>query len=303
MQASQRTVFSAPALVRLLARVSRVEPAESGPSAFEQLREWLRWTDAIALSNVLDAALPASALSPRPRVASDAGDTETRLCAEARTALARAITEDSAFVLARRTTRPGARGPAASVPAPDAGNTIDYATIRQHYVSMQQMMEARVADLRDRVRQRLAARSAPMARLAAIDEIMERALGEREHALLSAVPALLESHFKRLREAESSAMTGAADANAKADADSNADADADADAAAGAGAGAGARASADAGARASADAIAASGAGDTTRTTGAWLDKFRADMQSALHAELAIRFQPVEGLLAALRDR
>jgi hypothetical protein len=34
---------------------------------------------------------------------------------------------------------------------------------------------------------------------------------------------------------------------------------------------------------------------------GAWLDVFRKDMQSVLLAELDIRFQPVEGLLAALR--
>lgn len=34
---------------------------------------------------------------------------------------------------------------------------------------------------------------------------------------------------------------------------------------------------------------------------GAWLDTFRYDMQCVLHAELDLRFQPVQGLLAALR--
>jgi hypothetical protein len=34
---------------------------------------------------------------------------------------------------------------------------------------------------------------------------------------------------------------------------------------------------------------------------GPWLDVFRKDMQSVLLAELEVRFQPVEGLLAALR--
>jgi hypothetical protein len=34
---------------------------------------------------------------------------------------------------------------------------------------------------------------------------------------------------------------------------------------------------------------------------GAWLNVFRKDMQSVLLAELDLRFQPVEGLLAALR--
>lgn len=36
-------------------------------------------------------------------------------------------------------------------------------------------------------------------------------------------------------------------------------------------------------------------------TSDAWLDVFRKDMQSVLLAELDLRFQPVEGLLAALR--
>ncbi|MBN3765882.1 DUF3348 domain-containing protein, partial [Burkholderia sp. Ac-20365] len=39
----------------------------------------------------------------------------------------------------------------------------------------------------------------------------------------------------------------------------------------------------------------------TAVASGAWLDMFRKDMQSVLLAELEIRFQPVEGLLAALR--
>jgi len=38
-----------------------------------------------------------------------------------------------------------------------------------------------------------------------------------------------------------------------------------------------------------------------TAAAGAWLSVFRNDMQSVLLAELEIRFQPVEGLLAALR--
>jgi hypothetical protein len=38
-------------------------------------------------------------------------------------------------------------------------------------------------------------------------------------------------------------------------------------------------------------------------TSGAWLDVFRKDMQSVLLAELDLRFQPVEGLLAALLTR
>jgi hypothetical protein len=48
---------------------------------------------------------------------------------------------------------------------------------------------------------------------------------------------------------------------------------------------------------------ASSAAADAAAAPHAWLDAFRADMQGALLAELDIRFQPVEGLLAALRTR
>ncbi|WGS45397.1 DUF3348 domain-containing protein [Burkholderia sp. JSH-S8] len=41
--------------------------------------------------------------------------------------------------------------------------------------------------------------------------------------------------------------------------------------------------------------------GNPAVTPGAWLDVFRKDMQSVLLAELEVRFQTVEGLLAALR--
>ncbi|GLQ99282.1 DUF3348 domain-containing protein [Dyella mobilis] len=42
---------------------------------------------------------------------------------------------------------------------------------------------------------------------------------------------------------------------------------------------------------------------DPATPSGAWLDVFRRDMQSVLLAELDLRFQPVDGLLAALRTR
>lgn len=47
----------------------------------------------------------------------------------------------------------------------------------------------------------------------------------------------------------------------------------------------------------------AAGGQATQSTSRAWLDAFRKDMQSVLLAELDVRFQPVDGLLAALRPR
>jgi hypothetical protein len=42
---------------------------------------------------------------------------------------------------------------------------------------------------------------------------------------------------------------------------------------------------------------------DAPAPDDSWLDAFREDMQNVLLAELEVRFQPVEGLLAALRPR
>ncbi|WP_159069122.1 DUF3348 family protein, partial [Burkholderia metallica] len=87
------------------------------------------------------------------------------------------------------------------------------------------------------------------------------------------VPALLATRFGRLRDAERQAL-----------------ADAEAEAAA---------------AAAVEPAEAAAAAADTPTVAalvpGAWLETFRDEMQSILLAELEVRFQTVDGLLAALR--
>ncbi|MGI2234071.1 DUF3348 family protein, partial [Burkholderia vietnamiensis] len=90
----------------------------------------------------------------------------------------------------------------------------------------------------------------------------------RERSLLGAVPALLGTRFERLRDAERQAL---ADAQAAADADADAAPD------------------------------APSPAPVTPVVPGTWLDTFRDEMQSILLAELEVRFQTVDGLLAALR--
>ena len=51
------------------------------------------------------------------------------------------------------------------------------------------------------------------------------------------------------------------------------------------------------------EAKAASADEGATATQDNWLDRFRGDMRSVLLAELDVRFQPVEALLAALRTR
>ncbi|CAB3809846.1 hypothetical protein LMG28688_07071 [Paraburkholderia caffeinitolerans] len=281
----QRTSLSGPALVRLLARLSEAEVQASSQSLADRLSQWLGWTDAIALSTVLSAPATASAVTNGARTN---GEDEAQRCLSLRSTLSKAIALDGVLAPAKAR-RTGAYGHARALqpaPVPQAPVTdetdTDYAVFRQCYVALQQKMESDIGDLRGRLRSRLAAVSPAMAKLATLDAIMERSLAARERALLGAVPGLLGAHFERLRKVAREAAAREAQA-----------------------------ASGDA-----PDAESASHAGDVqvqpaegTATAqaaaraapGAWLDAFRKDVQSVLLAELDVRFQPVEGLLAALR--
>ncbi|QFS40160.1 DUF3348 domain-containing protein [Burkholderia cepacia] len=216
-----------------------------------------------------DAITLSSALNASPPgvAAGVRGYDAERDCARVRHELAQAITA---------TNRPRARRRPCD-PPPPAADTADFADFRQRYLSLQQDMETAIGQLRGRLRVALAACSSGMARLATLDAIMERVLGARERSLLSAVPALLGTRFGRLRDAERQAL-----------------ADAEAAAAAAAESAAAADPADDGAAIVNSPAVAAI-------VPGAWLDTFRDEMQSILLAELEVRFQTVDGLLAALR--
>lgn len=233
----QRTGFNGSALVRLLSRLTDGDIRESEQASADRLSQWFGWTDAISLSAALNGT-PAS-LPPAPRGSVRADESE---CARVRAALAQAIAEDSSFAPAK------ARPAAATA---DAETPPDFAPMRQRYLARQQAMETAIGPLRGRLRARLAAGSHDMARLAAVDVVMEQVLGARERSLLASVPAALEKRFARLRKARQDEETGAED-------------------------------------------NAAGGHAD-------WLAVFRKDIQDVLQAELDFRFQPVDGLLEALR--
>ncbi|AOI84864.1 DUF3348 domain-containing protein [Burkholderia cepacia] len=264
VQAPPRPALSGPALVRLLARLADADVAESRQTLSDRLSQWLGWTDAITLSSALNASPPGVAAGVR-------GYDAERDCARVRHELAQAITA---------TNRPRARRRPGD-PPPPAADTADFADFRQRYLSLQQDMETAIGQLRGRLRVALAACSSGMARLATLDAIMERVLGARERSLLSAVPALLGTRFGRLRDAERQAL-----------------ADADAEAAAAAAAAAESAATAD---PADDGAAIVDSPAVAAIVPGAWLDTFRDEMQSILLAELEVRFQTVDGLLAALR--
>jgi len=296
LQALQRTAPSGPALIRLLARFADADVLEPRQSLSDRLSQWLGWTDAIALSSALTGAPPSV-----PAAARAFGSAEEAECARVRASLVKTITGDSAFAVARR--RGAGYVEPQAVPA-------DYALFRQRYQAMQQSMETGVGNLRGRLRALLAAKTPAMGRLALLDAVMERALGERERNLLASVPVLLAGHFERLRDAAQQAQDQepAPDDGTQAEsAASRAASTAAGSAAAAAAAGSAAEGSVEPKAHVppqpQAPALDAAPTPAQAVAPNAWLDVFRKDMQSVLLAELDVRLQPVEGLLAALRTR
>ena len=244
-QAPRRTTIRGPTFIHLLARLTDVDVPHSKQSLSDRLSQWFDWTHAIALSTALDGKLPAAS----PAAAAD-GEEESE-CTRVHAALVQAITGN------HEPASSGQRGAGRTITEEAGANAaIDYSAFRQRYLAMQRAMLTATGNLRGRLRDKLAQRSAEMARLAEMDAVMERALSPREQTLLSSVPGLLGKHFERLQQAGQKTPEDPP---------------------------------------ISTDTPAA--------TLNVWLDVFRKDMQSVLLAELDVRFQPVEGLLAALRTR
>jgi hypothetical protein len=196
VQVSRRAGVTGSALIRLLARLTDTGVPESKQAFADRLSQWVRWTDAISLSAALNGS-PATALNGA-RASESAEEGE---CTRARTALVNAIVEDSAFTADKG--RGHLHAPTRGAPL---GTTADFSPYRRRYLAKQQAMEASIGPLRARLRARLAATSSAMARLAAVDVVMEQVLGAHEHRLLSTVPVLLERRFERLRQADQATL-------------------------------------------------------------------------------------------------
>lgn len=232
MQVLPRAAVRGPTFIRLLARLTDVDVPASRQSLPDRLSHWLDWKHSLALSTALDGSPSADALGSQ-----SFGSEDEEECVRLRESLVQAIAND----------------PVLGVATADDAVAPDYVVFRQRYLTLQRRMSAATGHLRGRLRDKLAAQSLELARLAEVDSVMEMALSPREQMLLAGVPARLGERYERLRqEAQPEGM-------------------APEDMPAGA--------------------------------TAAWLDEFRKDMQSVLLAELDVRFQPVEGLLAALRTR
>ncbi|UUX96170.1 DUF3348 domain-containing protein [Aquabacterium sp. J223] len=151
-------------MITRLGGPSEVPAADAG--VVERLGRWLHWTDAVALSAALDEA-------PAPSAAG----------ASATTAEAERADADL------RRLRQRLKADIEAAVADDEGQPADDLALRHR--SLQQAMAGAIEPVRERLRRRLAATSPALAELARLDELMARALAERERNLLQRVTGLL----------------------------------------------------------------------------------------------------------------
>ena len=186
-QSLTHTPLRGPALIRQLARLASVEVAAPEQGLAEKLSQWIEWNHAVSLSTALDAA-PIAAPSPANSLGPAGSRTEAKpaeLIRQLRLRLSETIAKDPAFQTSQ-------------APGPAPGSIPDAEFFSQRYQALQQLLEAGVGRLRERLRAQLTARGGEPARLAAVDALLEPILLKRERAALATIPPLLARHFEHL---------------------------------------------------------------------------------------------------------
>jgi hypothetical protein len=187
-----RTKFHSSTLIRCLAELDVVEIVEPGTSFAEKLGQWVHFTDAIVLSDVLNESI---ASSPKPQ-------SETNFAARDSVGAEFDRIRNSLIASITKSFSPKLGKSHIELPAPKFDLPINVATAyvpyRRFYDAHQRDMELSIQPLRVNVREALMKTSPVLKKLAALDAILERALSDRESKLLSTVPVQLKKRFEKL---------------------------------------------------------------------------------------------------------
>ena len=160
-------------LVRFLARLADVPAGPARPDLPERLGHWLGWTGAISLAAVLNAGPAAAGPGATPTPGREEADFQR--------------------------VRAGLQASIDAGPDEHASSPTDFGPHRRHCLARQHAMQEAVAALRARLRDALARRGPALARVAALDAVLERHLAAHERSLLGLVPLRLQAHFERLQ--------------------------------------------------------------------------------------------------------
>lgn len=206
-------------LVRLLADLTAdvaAVAATSKQSFAEKLGLWLDWPDAISLAAALNSE--SSASLPVGRAGGHSGAQSAVRSAEnavlldyvrVRTELVDAMLSDPVLTTDPQVTKRSTPAPVVlKRSAPE--HAPEFSTYRRVHLQHQRAMVAALGPLRSQVRVGLSRVSPALGRLAALDTVLDEALGARERHLFAKVPVVLEKHFDRLRKAHQAEQAQAA---------------------------------------------------------------------------------------------
>lgn len=183
-RALPRTHFHSSHLTRCLAELDLLNDVDPASDFADELGQWMHFTDAIALSSVLDGAMAKVA----PQSAAQRAEAGTRLTAQF------ARTRDAMVSSITRSCSP--KGGKSHIPLPVPFELeVSYAPYRKFYEAHQHDMELSVEPLRVNLREALARVSPRLRKLAELDVVMQKFLRERESRLLSRVPMLLQKRY------------------------------------------------------------------------------------------------------------
>jgi hypothetical protein len=179
-----RINFHSSHLIRCLAELDLSKDVDPAGDFADEMGQWMHFTDAIALSSVLESGMAkVSAQSPALRAA-----TAARLTAQferIRAIMVNSITKSYAL-----------KGGNTHIELPlPVDLEVSFAPYRRFYEAHQRDMELFVEPLRVNLRDALAKASPRLRKLAELDAVMEKFLRDRENRLLSRVPMLLQKRF------------------------------------------------------------------------------------------------------------
>lgn len=167
----------------------------SKQSFADRLGQWLDFTDALSLFSALNAGT-VDASEVQSEASSPESATARKAFARVRGALVDSMTADGEL-------KPGKARIELPAPAPHAPveSAADFAPYHRYYLAHQRDMSASIGPLRATVRAALSRHSPTLKRLAALDAVLDQALGARERDLLATVPVLLAGRFEHLYKA------------------------------------------------------------------------------------------------------
>jgi hypothetical protein len=179
-----RTNFHSSQLIRCLAELDLSKDVDPASDFADELGRWMHFTDAIALSSVLESGM-AKVATQSPALRLTSGARLADQFARTRALMINSITKSCAL-----------SGGKSHIELPlPTDLEVSYVPYRRFYEAHQRDMELSVEPMRVNLREALAKASPRLRKLAELDAVMEKFLREREGRLLARVPMLLQKRF------------------------------------------------------------------------------------------------------------